>query len=145
MKPWSYEYSTMEKTFYMIYGLSFFFSPLQNFNPSHLGINWEVYWWSSEDPSLPCQVLVLDCSCHHLQTVHLCNTVHVHYHVTILLMRTYSFLQDSTVFLKFSVCLTPEATALKVWRWNSCSFDPFASLWLLCCELYLLLKPSSVK
>lgn len=43
----------------------------------------------------------------------------------------------------FSV--VPEAAGLKVWRWNSCLFVPHASFWLLCCELYLILKPSSIK
>lgn len=116
----------------------FLFSSLQNFlsylNPSQIGINWEEHWWSSEDP----QYVVFMSSpgpwllqVHHQQ--YICNTVHVqlswnNYQIITLLLWAYSFLQDSSVSLKYSICLRLEAAGLNVWRWNICSFNPHCFL-----------------
>lgn len=131
----------------------FLVSPLQNFlsnlNPSHIGINWEVYWWSSGDPQFvmpsPGPSLLPAPSPKRTPLQHSARTLSGHQIVNVDVWISTPFYWVFFSFLKYSVCLTPEAPGLKVWRWNSCSFDPFASFWLLCCVLYLLLKPSSVK
>lgn len=131
-----------------------FLSVLQNFLsyliPSLIGINWVVYCWRAEGPqlvvfrsSLPCQVPLLDWSSHittssstslkhnarpTIESPYCCCWQTAFYKIFL-----------STVFVthqKLLVCRDADEIVAHL---------VVAFLWLPCCELYLLLKPSSVK